>query len=365
MSGSESCPDADTVFRSMALLFPERSIQRIQRVYDLRHADTNVHVTVRPLANGYEAHIKLLGPRSGERLITEPDANCRGLADALAVALTMLVDPPGEPPRGTAGVSAEPSTAGTPPQPEEQATSPGTKPTTTTPAPVLRKPTSTSTRPKKVRRSAPVVAPAMRTQTVAAPHQPKTNHRAASVAVDAATSSSATWSSHARLGALMGYRLLSEPELGMIVGADLFHSPGLGLELGALGTWVQPAENRGGSIRQRRFGALLGACYAGAAWTHSEYQLCIEFGIGALSTKTESFAIIYEPERLDAWLTAGPKLGYLHKLSRGLDAFVSVAALANLTRDRYLVQTSGPLTQSQAFGIMSEIGIRLSGPSYP
>lgn len=160
----------------------------------------------------------------------------------------------------------------------------------------------------------------------------------------------------------MGYQLLSEPELGIALGADLYHGSGLGLELDALGTWVQPTENRGGSIRHRRFGALLGACYARTAWARSEYQFCIEFGAGTMSTRTESFAVIYEPERLDWWMTTGPKLGYLHELTRALGVFVSVAGLANLTRDRYLVENSGPLTQSQQFGIFSEIGIRLSGP---
>jgi hypothetical protein len=85
--GSELCPDETAVFRALPRLFPERSVQDSNV---LQWSVAAARITIRPTTHGHEALILTVLPRIGERTLIENDANCSGLADALAVTLALL-----------------------------------------------------------------------------------------------------------------------------------------------------------------------------------------------------------------------------------------------------------------------------------
>jgi len=117
--GAEACPDADAVFSALRRLFPERAFHQSAQPSG---SGTSAHVAIRPLSPGYEAALSVLGPRRGERVILEKDADCRGLADALALAFMLLVEPP------DAKGAPETSGAAATPQPAPGSTAPATTP---------------------------------------------------------------------------------------------------------------------------------------------------------------------------------------------------------------------------------------------
>lgn len=257
MAGSESCPDAEAVFRSLTLLFPERSIRR---GHDLQTAGTSVEISIRPIAAGHEAQIRTLRPRKGERIITEPDADCRGLSEALAVALVMLNDSQaeglGEAPDATASTMVTPPLRATP-----ETLMPPTQSTSTAAHASKRHPSvpPSATREKNAQRSSPAPTTPTRAPDVATPNQPKSAVRDSSrdnrTIDDPTVPASATkgiWSTYTRFSALGTYRVLSEPELGMGIGADVFHATGFGVQLAALGMWARSAESLGGSAQIQR-----------------------------------------------------------------------------------------------------------------
>jgi hypothetical protein len=121
--GSEACPDKEAVFRSIKHLFPDREFRQGS---DASEDTAHARVTIRPLRPGHEAVLTLLPPHRGERVIQERDQDCRGLADALALAFVMLVAPPNAPTEAAgAGARATPEAAAASASPDSsEATAP-------------------------------------------------------------------------------------------------------------------------------------------------------------------------------------------------------------------------------------------------
>lgn len=326
--GSELCPDADAVFRAMQTLYPERAFHRVGAT---EQAVASARVVVRPTPHGHEATVQTLSPRPGQRVIVDQDANCRGLGDALAVAFAVLLDASDE--------AAPPVIDHSPPTVPMNLVPTSAEPEVIVPA------------------TAPTAPPA--TKSSSAPHQPQTPTKPArAVAIP-------SWSTHGRVGALGSVFELTQPAIGVAAGGDLFHQSGLGLELAALGLWAQPAKAGEGSIAVSRYGARLGVCYQRTAFARSQYFLCAEFGAGSQRSRTEGFAIVFEDARNDAWLTLGPKLGYLQELSTWLHGVVSLGLASNLVRNNLVVAGNPALrVEAQLLGLSAEIGLRLAGPRF-
>jgi hypothetical protein len=88
--GSDACPGPQQILVASRALFPDAGLQSPQPEDDGVLA---VAVSIRPVADGHEAVLKVSGPRNGERTLVDRDVGCRGLADAIAVAIVLMVDP--------------------------------------------------------------------------------------------------------------------------------------------------------------------------------------------------------------------------------------------------------------------------------
>src|SRR5512138_2634383 len=119
---SSLCPSEQSVFGAIARLFPAAPIRRSM---DESQASASAVVSVRRTTQGgHEALIRVTRPREGERVIVDQDPGCEGLADALAVALVMLIEPEraaappnvaaGDPPRNVTSPNPAPSTTAPP-----------------------------------------------------------------------------------------------------------------------------------------------------------------------------------------------------------------------------------------------------------
>jgi hypothetical protein len=84
--GSEHCPGAEQIFAAAGRLFPGAGVRPATSGSEHR---LQASVSIRPAPVGHEALLEMRGAQSGERRIADPDAQCRGLADALAVALVV------------------------------------------------------------------------------------------------------------------------------------------------------------------------------------------------------------------------------------------------------------------------------------
>lgn len=315
--GSEACPDKQAVFRSIERLFPEREFQQSS---DASRSTARARVTIRPLAPGHEAVLTLLPPRRGERVIREQDPECRGLADALALAFVLLVAPPPEPP-------PESETAATAGKPVAGAATNAVAPTTL-PAP--------SDSPQSARGPAPAPAPA-----TARPFR-------------------------AGIGASFvgGLGLLSEPALGAGGELELFHRSGWGLSLQGLRLWSRPAEAEGGSVTLSLWSLLISACYRQRLTRRSALETCLRFGVGAQYAEVEGFQA---PESGSfPWQVLAPSISYRQGFpgsSELLSGFVRVGFVGQLRAQSFSVRSADgsgenvQIADAPRFGVMAELGL--------
>jgi hypothetical protein len=233
--GSEACPNKDAVFQAIQRLFPE---------YEFRQGGMSsldaarARVAIRPLLQGHEARITLLAPAHGERVIHEQDEDCRGLADALALAFVMLVAPP----------VLESESGGDAPSLPQSAT--------------------------------PPLSPKMEAQD---------NRHAPGRAPEAARPEKSYQAALAG-SFVVGSGLLSEPALGGAGEAELFHRRGFGLSLQGLRLWARPAVAEGGSVRLTLWGVVAGPCYRQPVGAIGVFDGCLRFGIGSQHADVQGFA---------------------------------------------------------------------------
>jgi hypothetical protein len=112
--GSEQCPDASRILAAAAALFPNSAL-RAATEGDL--TAPAAQVLVEPVAGGHQATVRVGARRPGERRIVDSDEQCRGLAEALAVALTVQVAPPAVP---APAAQAKPAAVAPRPRPLER-----------------------------------------------------------------------------------------------------------------------------------------------------------------------------------------------------------------------------------------------------
>jgi hypothetical protein len=86
--GSGVCPNAGGIVYTAAKLFPDMPL-RLARPDD--GSAPRIEIAVEPVDGGHSAVLRSSG---GERKIVDWDVQCRGLGEALAVALVVWVAPP-------------------------------------------------------------------------------------------------------------------------------------------------------------------------------------------------------------------------------------------------------------------------------
>jgi hypothetical protein len=112
--GSAVCPNAGGIAYTAAKLFPDMPL-RLSRPDD--DSAPRIEIAVEPVEGGHSAVLRSAG---GERTIVDWDVQCRGLGEALAVALVVLVAPPAAAPAPTPTGPVEPELWREPSPPDER-----------------------------------------------------------------------------------------------------------------------------------------------------------------------------------------------------------------------------------------------------
>ena len=313
--GSQVCPDKEAVFRSIERLFPEREVRQSS---DASLGTARARVTIRPLSPGHEAVLTLLPPRRGERVIREPDNDCRGLADALALAFVLLVAPPDSQTQSeTAGHGSGPAAAAA-----------------ITPEASVATPSKPVESPKSVREPEP-------TRPAAGSYQ-------------------------GGIGASIvgGLGVLSEPALGAAGELELFHRSGWGLSLSGLRLWSLPAEAEGGSVTLTLWGLLVAPCYRQRLARASRLDTCLRFGIGSQYAEVEGFQ---SPESGHfPWQVLAPSISFRQGFSGAselLSGFARVGFVGQLRPQSFSVRSADgsgdpvQIASAPKFGVMMDLGL--------
>jgi hypothetical protein len=327
-AGSEACPNSESVFRAIERLFPERAFRPSTGA---TVSAATAHVAIRPLSPGYEAVLTVLRPRRGERVILEKDEDCRGLADALALAFVMLVEPDAKAAPAASAAPAPASASAAPPQP---------------------------------------IRPRAEARKAAGAERLRNDERAAEPARRARESDvvrSPRWRSlHADLeaAAVGGIGLLSEPALGAVGGLELLEGSGLGISLQGIRLWSGPAEAQGGSVTLTLWGLLLGPCFRGRLSKISSVEAGLLLGIGSQFAKVKGFA---EPRPGSfPWMVLAPTLGYRLTLAAAARAFARIGPVIQLRPQSFSVRLEATGENSQIaaapnVGVMAELGVAFGG----
>jgi hypothetical protein len=311
--GSEACPDAAAVFRSLAKLFPERAFRETSAAAS---AAASARVVIRALPAGYEAVLSMRAPHTGERVIGEKDQACGGLADALALAFVMLV----EPPEGQVGA---PSGSSAPALPAK-------------PAPP-------------------------------APSAPQLN--AARPAPDAVAPRGArSFTGNIAASGIGGFGLLSKPAAGAALGIELVHASGWGGALGGMRLWSPPSEAQGGSVRLSLWALLAGPCYERRVRGVSSLDACVRVGVGSQSATVEGFLNSRSPSV--PWVIVTPTFGYRLRVAGALTGFVRIGPVVQIRPQSFSAREddgSGRTVQvagAPKVGVMAELGLLTGGAGF-
>jgi hypothetical protein len=321
--GAEACPDAAAVFGAIARLFPERPFRQTA---DVSTSAASAHITIRPRSPGYEAVVTVLRPRRGERVISEKDENCRGLADALALAFVMLVEPPDS--TATAGGGTEATGAA--------------ELSTSTPS------------------AAPL--PPNSAQKTSAPEPTTPAHTNGTGATEPARKHAL----YAELGAsgVGGLGLLSEPALGAAAALELVHTSGWGVSLHGVRLWSPPADAQDGSVTLTVWALLVGPCYRGRLSTKSSLDGCLLYGVGSQHADVKGFQDTVSGPF--PWMVLVPTFGYRLDFTRALGGFVRVGPVFQLLPQSFSVRVDEGTDTAQVaaapkLGVMAELGLTFGG----
>ncbi|MGC4093039.1 MAG: hypothetical protein QM756_35160 [Polyangiaceae bacterium] len=111
---AEQCPDVARVWQRLDALFPQR---RLSPSADRETADVAVSISVSREAQNFEARFEVAGESTTPGHLVDQDPQCRGLSDALAVALMLRLDSEREPAASKPAQRAVPRTPSAPPLP--------------------------------------------------------------------------------------------------------------------------------------------------------------------------------------------------------------------------------------------------------
>jgi hypothetical protein len=323
--GSEACPDVDSVFGALSRLFPE---QPIRRSMDDTSAAASASVRIRPTSLGHEALVRVTRPREGERIILDDDVECSGLANALAVALVMLIEP-------ASATTADPAqTVASRETMAETASgnAASTPPPMSTALPQNKSPARQATFPT----SGGVVLG----QREAAPPN-------AQRAVQASASAMAVG----------GFGLLGTPSAGIGAGITLSSRSGFAIAFEGLRLWSSPAVRAPGEINLALWGLLGGPCYRSKVASNVMLQGCLLLGAGSQTATSRGYWS--DDSRSRPWVVAGPSLDLSVHLYRWLGTFVNLAGVGHLKRQSFSVDCVAEVVSAPVAGVMLGLGLRV------
>lgn len=309
-AGSEACPQTEDVFAAIARLFPERDIRQSD---DAARSDASAHIEIRPTSEGHVAIVNVTLPRPGQRVILANDAACTGLGDALAVALTGLVDPAAD----------------------EADSAPGRKP--------LTAPCPSTAPPRDETKS-------LRETLVASP--PESDRR---------TQAPPPFRVEAEGAAVGGLGLLSEPAWGAAFGFDVVHTRGFGFTLQGLRLWSPAREAEGGRITLTLWAALAGASYRVRLGPSSSIDAGLSLGAGRQYAEVQGFSAPRSGGY--PWMVLAPLLRYHRRVAELLDATVALGGTGQLQRQSYSVSLNdgtdarAEVAPAPTLGVIAELGL--------
>ncbi len=321
--GAEACPDAAAVFRAIRRLFPELSLRQNTGA---EVSAAQARVAIRPLARGYEAVMTVLQPRAGERVMQEKDDDCHGLADALALAFVMLVEPA-----------------------EAKTSSPGSAATAGDASPGSALHGAVSNTP-------PAAATASAASRAAPPSQPVDTRQGVP---------SRGHSFHADLGAAAvgGLGVLSEPAFGGAGRLEFLNRRGWGGLLEGMRLWSAPANAQGGSVTLTLWACLLGPYYRARITTRSSLQAGLLVGLGAQRATVSGFAPVPHPGRFP-WTVLMPAFDYRLSFGKVASAFAGMGPVIQIRPQSFSVvvdstRQTAEVAAAPRVGLMAELGLTL------
>jgi hypothetical protein len=315
LSGSESCPDEHAVFKAVARLFPETALERSYVSTDVVASAT---VTIHPVLGGHEALVQVTAPRPGEHTIAVKDADCRGLDEALAVTLVLLLEPERD---GAVPIASAPETTNTAP------------PSTAPPTPPTRQKPSTRARTQEHA----VTAPFGSRSAPSAPH---------------------VWG-YARVTGFAGLGVLAKPAAGPTLGLSLVHETGLGLSVEGLRLWSQSAFRDGGKVDISLWGLLLGPCYRHRMTPSWRTSACVLLGLGEQHAVAAGYRQPGSANR--PWLVFGSTLSLYRRLSAPLSGSLSIGSFGHLRSQGFTVEGVGTVAEPPTAGVMAQLGLEVDG----
>ncbi len=327
--GAEACPDAAAVLRSMARLFPEWEFRQST---DRESSDASARVVVRAVPAGYEAVLSVFSPHSGERVIVEKDPSCGGLADALALAFVMLVEPP------DARAHASSNTEATPPG------------------------ATSSTEPANGAATPPPTQPNQSGQSV--PARTDTAPRATSFDEVESRHGGRSFRGNALASGVAGVGLLAEPAGGAALGVELFHRSGWGAAFEGVRLWSPSSEAKGGGVTLTVWALFAGACYKRPLNATSSVDACLSLGAGAQHAAVSGFES--PRSRSVPWMVLAPTVGYRLGSPQVLSGFVRVGPVGQVRPQSFSVYSVDgsegfQVARAPNFGVMAELGLSAGG----
>lgn len=299
--GSENCPGVDAVFDSIARLFPESPVRLSP---DRSQALIGASISIRRTSQGNEASIRVAPPRGGGRTIVDPSPSCDGLADALAVALILLIEP-GAPP--TANL-----------------------PSPMTPQRLESHPTNRGLAQTRV----------LADSSVKLPHAVT---RVSRVGVMA--------------GGIGGIGLLSRPAAGVQLGLTASHRSGWGIEGNAVRLLAAPAKVAPGQVELDLWAGIGGGCYRRLVAARASLEGCLIAGVGSQRGESRNYVSNGTSRRL--WAVAGSKLQLNLPFGEWVGGFISLGVVGQLTRQAFSIEDVGIVASAPPAAIVFGLGLRV------
>src|SRR5688500_2554865 len=276
--GSEQCPDASQILSAAAALFPNSAL-RAAGASDLTAPEAQV--MVEPVAGGHQATVRVGARRPGERRIVDSDEQCRGLAEALAVALTVQVAPPAVP-------------------------APDAQPKPAKLVPLARPPE------RRVIARAGVELGAL--------------------------------GGFGLLGKSDSAGALEEPAFGGAFGASVWAGSGLGLRLRGARALASDTTVSPGIVKQDLWAVFAAACFRWVAAPRVALAPCVEFGLGRQQATSEALAAD-NGSATRRWLVVGPSLTLSVTVAKPLALSATAGLSARLHEQSYSVDDEVVLRQ--------------------
>jgi len=309
--GSESCPDEAAIFSAVSRLFPEATLAATTVPTNV---DAAVEVTIQPRLDGHEAFVHVQAPHVGERSIAVKDADCRGLDEALAVTLVLLLEP------------------------EREATQPNALPSNVTV-------TDTTT------------AQLTSHQVDATLHQAHAHNPGSAIPRQEGNTTPSTPNpqnqstkvmGYAQVGVLGAMGLLARPSIGPLFGFRFEHASGFGIEFDGMRHWAQPVLRAPGRVDISLWGGLVQPCYTHQLVKRWSMSGCVLAGFGQQTAVAAGYRQNGSATR--PWLISGGSFRLLRTLSADVSGAMSFGAFAHLSGQGFSVAGVGTVAEPPSIG---------------